>query len=126
MHGDAADPGQLYTAPMGVEVGWLDAAPSAHAIPGTASKRWTLVEINGYLAANAIVDTLNPIWEKTEFSYEFVCSDCHTPHAAAEYSSMQWGIIMARMAKFAKLQPDDELFILKWLQTISATSEARE
>ena len=32
---------------------------------------------------------------------------------------MQWGIIMARMGKFAKLQPDEELFILKWLQTAS-------
>jgi hypothetical protein len=125
MHGDATDPGPLYTAPMGVEVGRLDATPSVHAIPGNARKGWTLVEINGYLAARAIVDTLDPIWEMTEFNYEFVCSDCHTPHAAAEYSSMQWGIIMARMARFAKLQPDEELFILKWLQTTSATSGSR-
>jgi hypothetical protein len=125
VHGDPADPGPLYTSPMGVEVGRLNATLTVHAIPGKVSKGWTLVEINGYLAAGAIVDTLTPIWEKTEFDYEFVCSDCHTPHAAAEYSSMQWGIIMARMAKFAKLQPDEELFILKWLQTASAASESR-
>ena len=39
---------------------------------------------------------------------------------------MQWGIFMARMAKFAKLPPDDEMFILKWLQTTSAASDARK
>ena len=54
MHGNAADPGPLYTAPMGVEVGRLDATPPAHTIPGKASKGWTLVEINGYLTARAI------------------------------------------------------------------------
>jgi hypothetical protein len=125
VHGDPADPGPLYTAPMGVEVGRLNATLSVNAIPSKVSKGWTLVEINGYLAAGTIVDTLDPIWEKTEFDYEFVCSDCHTPHAAAEYSSMQWGIIMARMGKFAKLQPDEELFILKWLQTASGARESR-
>jgi hypothetical protein len=38
---------------------------------------------------------------------------------------MQWCIIMARMAKFAKLQPDEELFILKWLETTSGASKSR-
>jgi hypothetical protein len=125
MHGTAAEPGPLYTAPMGVEVGRLDVAPTAHAVAGAAVKGWVPVEIDGWLAAKAIVDNLDPIWETTEFDYEFVCSDCHTPHAAVEYSSMQWGIIMARMAKMAKLRPDEELLILKWLQTTSAASDVR-
>jgi hypothetical protein len=46
-------------------------------VRGMVSKGWTLVEINGYLAADAIVATLTPIWEKTGFDYEFVCSDYH-------------------------------------------------
>ena len=122
MRGDTATPGPLYTTPKGVEVGQLDAAPAAHAIPGTASNGWTPVEIDGYVAANAVVDSLEPVWRAAKFNYQFVCADCHTPHAATEYSSMQWGIFMARMAKFAKLLPDDEMVILKWLQTASAAS----
>ena len=126
MRGDAATPGPLYATPKGVEVGKLDAAPAAHAIPGAANNGWTPVEIDGYLAANAVVDSLEPVWRAAEFNYQFICADCHTPHAATEYSSMQWGIFMARMAKFAKLPPDDEMFILKWLQTTSAASDARK
>ena len=45
--------------------------------------------------------------------------------AAADYSSMQWGIVMARIAKFAQLEPDDAMFILKWLQTSASASDAR-
>jgi hypothetical protein len=126
MRGDAATPGPLYATPKGVEVGQLDAAPTAHAIPGTANNGWTPVQIDGYLAANAVVDSLEPVWRAAEFNYQFICADCHTPHAATEYSSMQWGIFMARMAKFAKLQPDDEMFMLKWLQTTSAARDARK
>jgi hypothetical protein len=37
---------------------------------------------------------------------------------------VQWGIVMASMAKFAKLEPDDAMFILKWLQTTAAASDA--
>jgi hypothetical protein len=125
MRGDAATPGPLYSAPKGVEVGLLEAAPAVHATPGTASNGWTPVEIDGYLAAKAVVDSLEPVWQATRFNYEFVCADCHTPHRPEEYSSMQWGIFMARMAKFAKLRPDEEMVTLKWLQTTSFESGAR-
>jgi hypothetical protein len=125
MRGNAATPGPLYNAPKGVEVGSLDAAPAVHAVPGTASNGWTPVEIDGYLNVKAVVDSLEPVWQATEFNYEYVCADCHTPHRPEEYSSMQWGIFMARMAKFAKLQPDDEMVTLKWLQTTSFESGAR-
>ena len=84
MRGDAATPGPLYATPKGVEVGQLDAAPAAHAIPGTANNGWTPVEIDGYLAANAVVDSLEPVWRAAEFNYQFICADCHTPHAATE------------------------------------------
>jgi hypothetical protein len=126
MHGNAAVPGPLYTTPKGVEVGWLDAAPAVHVVPGMASDGWTPVEINGYLAANAVVDSLGPIWRAAEFNYEFVCADCHVPHAAADYTSMQWSIFMARMAKNAELAPDDAMFILKWLQTTAFASDVRK
>jgi hypothetical protein len=125
LHGNAATPGPLYNAPKGVEVGSLEAEPAVHAIPGTASNGWTPVEIDGYLAANAVVDSLEPVWQATKFNYEYVCADCHTPHRPEEYSSMQWGIFMARMAKFAKLRPDEEIVTLKWLQTTSFESGAR-
>jgi hypothetical protein len=39
---------------------------------------------------------------------------------------VQWGIVMASMAKFAKLEPDDAMFILKLLQTTAAASDARK
>jgi hypothetical protein len=125
MRGNAATPGPLYNAPEGVEVGSLEAAPAVHATAGTASNGWTPVEIDGYLAAKAVVDSLDPVWQATKFNYEFVCADCHVPHRPEDYSSMQWGIFMARMAKFAKLQPDDEMVTLKWLQTTSFASGVR-
>ncbi len=122
MRGDAA---ALYSAPKGVEVGSLDAAVPGHAEPGAAIDGWTPVAIDGYLAAKAVVASLDPIWWAAKFDYEFVCADCHTPHAPAEYSAMQWGIFMARMAKYAKLLPDNEMVILKWLQTTASTSGVR-
>jgi hypothetical protein len=126
MHGDAADAGPLYTTPMGVEVGWLDAARPVHPIAGTASNGWTPVEIDGYLAAAATVSSLDSIWQTAESDYRFICADCHVAHRPEDYSSMQWGIVVARMAKFAKLGPDDAMVILKWLQTSSAASDARK
>jgi hypothetical protein len=126
MHGNTAASGPLYTAPMGVEVGWLDAAPPDHAVPGAAGKGWTPVEIDGYLPAGAAVDSLEPVWRRAKSDYLFICADCHVPHAAEDYSSMQWGIMMARMAKFAKLEPDDAMFILKWLQNTSSESHVRK
>jgi hypothetical protein len=119
MHGNAADSGPLYTVPKGVEVGQLDAVSAVHAIPGTAVNGWTPVEIDGYLAAGVIVDNLESVWQTTRFDYQFVCADCHSLHVAEEYSSMQWDPIMVRMARFAKLLPDDAMIILKWLQTTS-------
>jgi hypothetical protein len=125
MHGTADEPGPLYMQPMGVEVGRLDVVPTLHAVAGTAVKGWVPVEIDGWLTGKAMVDDLGPIWATTEFDYQFACSDCHSPHAAVEYSSMQWGIIMARMGKMAKLRPEEALLILKWLQTTSAASDVR-
>jgi len=71
------------------------------------------------------MDSLDRVWRTAELNYETTCNDCHTPHAPNEYSPMQWGIIMARMAWFAKLLPDNEMFILKWLQNTSATGDTR-
>jgi hypothetical protein len=125
MHGDAADSGPLYTTPMGVEVGWLDAAGPVHPIAGPASNGWTPVEIDGYLAEAATVSNLDSIWRTAESDYRLICAGCHVAHRPQDYSSMQWGIVVARMAKFAKLEPGDAMVILKWLQTTSAASDAR-
>jgi hypothetical protein len=127
MHGDPTELGPLYTAPApkGVEVGRLDALPEGHAIIAKTSNGWTLLELDGYLPASVVVDSLDRIWWTAELNYETICNDCHTPHAPNEYSPMQWGTIMPRMAKFAKLLPVDEMFILKWLQNTSATSDSR-
>jgi len=127
MHGDPAELGPLYTAPVphGVEVGRLDAMPEGHAIPAGISNGWTPVELDGYVPANAVVDSLDRVWKLAELNYETTCNDCHMPHEPNEYSPMQWGMIMPRMARFAKLLPNDEMSILKWLQNTSATSETR-
>jgi hypothetical protein len=125
LHGDAIAPGPLYTAPKGVEIGWLEGLRSVRAVAGTAGNGWTLVEIDGYLPAAAVVDNLETLWRGAELDYRFICADCHTTHAAKDYSSMQWGIIMPRMARNAKLAPDAALVILKWLQTTSFASDTR-
>jgi hypothetical protein len=120
LHGDVIAPGPLYTSPNGVEIGRLDVALGVRAVPGTAANGWTFVEIDGYLPAAAVVDNLETVWRGAELDYQFICADCHTTHAAKDYSSMQWGIIMTRMARNAKLTPDAALIILKWLQTTSS------
>lgn len=125
LHGDAIAPGPLYTTPKGVEIGWLDGLRSVRAVAGTVGNGWTLVEIDGYLPAAAVVDNLETVWRGAELDYQFICADCHTTHAAKDYSSMQWGIIMPRMARNAKLTPDEALVILKWLQTTSFASDTR-
>jgi hypothetical protein len=125
MHGEPAALGLLYTAPNGVEVGQLNAMPAAHAVLRSARNGWTLLEIDGYVAATVVVDSLDSAWLAAEFSYDLSCADCHQLHAPEEYSSMQWDMIMTRMAKFAKLDVDDARVILKWLQTTSSASDAR-
>jgi hypothetical protein len=125
MHGDMAVSGPLYATPRGFEVGWLDGT-AGHAIPGTVSNGWTPVRIDGYLAANSVVESLESVWRIAEFSYQFICADCHSLHATEDYSPMQWGTIVNRMATFAKLGPDDTMVILKWLQTTSASSASRK
>jgi hypothetical protein len=119
-HGDTIDTGPLYTTPGGVEVGRLDAAPAAHSVSDAARNGWTLVKLDGYVPTNAIVSTLSSIWLGAEFSYHLACAECHVRHAPGEYSAMQWGLIVTRMARFAKLDPDDATFILKWLQTTAS------
>jgi hypothetical protein len=57
MHGDRVASGSLYATPQGLEVGWLDGATVGHAILGTVSNGWTPVRIDGYLAANALVES---------------------------------------------------------------------
>ena len=120
MHGDPPDLGPLYTTPKGVDIGQLDAMPAAHAILRSSINGWTPVEIDGYLAPTAVVDSLDAAWLAAEFSYHLACAECHQLHAPNEYSSMQWRMIMTRMAGFAKLGLDDATFILKWLQTTSS------
>jgi hypothetical protein len=123
---DNTPSGALYATPKGIEIGWLNEGAAGYTIPGTADSGWTPVEIDGYLAASAIVDDLEPVWRTAKFDYQFICADCHTTHAVEKYSSMQWSIIMARMAKFAKLEPEDAMPILKWLQTVSSTRDTRK
>ena len=122
MYGDMAASGPLYATPRGFEVGWLDGTTAGHAIPGTASNGWTPVKFDGYLAANAVVESLRQFGGIAEFNYQFICADCHSLHATENYSPMQWGMIVTRMTTFAKLGPDDTMVILKWLQTTSAAS----
>ncbi len=57
MHGDRVASGSLYATPQGLEVGWLDGATVGHAMLGTVSNGWTPVRIDGYLAANALVES---------------------------------------------------------------------
>ena len=126
MHGDPAALGPLYTAPLGAVAGRLDSLPALRVISGSAAKGWSLIEFDSYLATDAVAEDLDAVWMSAEFDYHLTCADCHTLHAPEEYSSMQWGMIMARMAKFAKLDADDAMVILKWLQNTSDKSPNRK
>lgn len=121
---EAAASGPLYASPNGIEVGRLDAAPAANAKAGAPVEGWTPVEIDGYLAADAVVETLEPIWQAAESTYEFTCGGCHALHAAEAYTPAQWSTEMTTMAKSANLRPEDAMFVLKWLQTTSLASHA--
>ena len=125
IYGDAAASGPLYAAPQGVEVGRLDAVRASRAIAGTDGNGWNLIEIEGYLPTDAVVDNLMFVWRLAEFNYQTICADCHLLHAAQEYSSIQWGAIVPRMAKNAKLGPAEAMVILKWLQTTSFANDTR-
>jgi trimethylamine-N-oxide reductase (cytochrome c), cytochrome c-type subunit TorC len=125
LKGDAVSAGPLYAAPGGIQLGRLDSAPPAtNAKAGAADNGWLPLDLNGYLAADAVVDSLEPVWQAAESTYEFTCAGCHVLHAAAAYSPAQWDTEMATMAKSANLRPDDAMFVLKWLQTTSLTSKA--
>ena len=84
IYGDAAASGPLYAAPQGVEVGRLDAVRASRAIAGTDGNGWNLIEIEGYLPTDAVVDNLMLVWRLAEFNYQTICADCHSLHAAQD------------------------------------------
>ncbi len=117
MKTDVLAPGPLFAAPNGVEVGRLDTAVNAKA--GVARDGWLAVQIEGYVAAGAVVGSLEPVWQAAESTYEFSCAGCHGLHPAEAYTPAQWNTEMTSMAKSAHLRPDEAMFLLKWLQTTS-------
>jgi trimethylamine-N-oxide reductase (cytochrome c), cytochrome c-type subunit TorC len=121
MKGDTAS-GVLFTAPDGFEIGRLDNAANAHA--ETASNGWVPVDLDGYVAAEAVVEQLDPIWDAAEQTYEFSCAGCHVLHPAEAYTPDKWDTEMTTMAKSAHLRPDDAMVLLKWLQTVSFNHQA--
>jgi nitrate/TMAO reductase-like tetraheme cytochrome c subunit len=122
MKGDAASSGPLYGAPNGFELGHLDAMPASGAKAGATVDGWTPLDLDGYLAAEAVTATLEPVWQAAESNYQFLCAGCHVLHAAEAYTPAQWDTEMTTMAKSAHLQPDDAMVLLKWLQTTSLAS----
>jgi nitrate/TMAO reductase-like tetraheme cytochrome c subunit len=122
MKGDAASSGPLYGAPNGFELGHLDTMPPGAAKAGATIDGWTPIDLDGYLAAEAVTATLESVWQAAESNYEFLCAGCHVLHAAEAYTPAQWDTEMTTMAKSAHLQPDDAMVLLKWLQTTSLAS----
>jgi trimethylamine-N-oxide reductase cytochrome c-type subunit TorC len=124
MKGDSASPGPMFAAPNGIELGRLTDPAAAKAKAGTATDGWVLVEIEGTVAADAIVADLAPVWQATEETYQFTCGACHDLHDPHDHTAAEWASEMPTMAKNANLQPADAMPILKWLQTQSLKPKA--
>jgi trimethylamine-N-oxide reductase cytochrome c-type subunit TorC len=119
MKGDGAAAGPMFAVPDGIELGRLDDPAAAKATAGTPANGWVPVEIEGIVAANAVVADIEPVWQATEMNYEFTCGSCHDLHDPHDHTAAQWASEMPTMAKNANLQPADAMPILKWLQTQS-------
>jgi trimethylamine-N-oxide reductase cytochrome c-type subunit TorC len=119
MKGDGATTGPMFAAPDGIELGRLDDPAAAKAKAGAPTNGWVPVEIEGIVAANAVVADIEPVWQATEMNYEFTCGSCHDLHDPHDHTAAQWASEMPTMAKNANLQPADAMPILKWLQTQS-------
>jgi len=119
MKGDGAAAGPMLAVPDGIELGRLDDPAAAKATAGTPANGWVPVEIEGIVAANAVVADIEPVWQATEMNYEFTCGSCHDLHDPHDHTAAQWASEMPTMAKNANLQPADAMPILKWLQTQS-------
>ena len=119
LKGSAVSAGPLYAAPKGIELGRVDDPTAAKAKAGDAVDGFLPVEIEGYVAADAVVASLEPIWKDAEMNYEFTCGACHALHDPHEHTAAEWATEMPTMARNANLQLNDAMPILKWLQTES-------
>jgi hypothetical protein len=116
MKGDADPSGPLFDTPNGIEVGRIENAPPANAQPGEQREGYTAIAVAGFVPADALTDTLQPIWDTAEQTYEFSCGGCHQLYSPNAYSPDEWSNEMATMAGDAKLPPEDAMLLLKYLQ----------
>jgi len=77
---------------------------------------WQQVTVGGWVASDALVESLDAVWQGGRKLYESRCSACHSLHATTEFSANQWPGILKSMGKKAALDQDQLDLVTRFLQ----------
>ncbi|WP_000838525.1 pentaheme c-type cytochrome TorC [Vibrio metoecus] len=81
---------------------------------------WEQVSAKVWMKKEAMLNDINPIWEKAREAYQTNCSVCHTQPDEAHFDANTWPGMFDGMLAFVNFDTDSEALVLKYLQKHSS------
>nr|WP_083250103.1 pentaheme c-type cytochrome TorC [Vibrio anguillarum] len=81
---------------------------------------WEKVNAKVWMKKQAMLDSVDPIWEKAGEAYKTNCSVCHSQPDEAHFDANTWPGMFNGMMAFVNFDTDSEALVLKYLQKHSS------
>jgi trimethylamine-N-oxide reductase cytochrome c-type subunit TorC len=81
---------------------------------------WQRVTATLWIKKEALLNSVDPIWEESKVAYQSNCSTCHTQPEEAHFDANTWPGMFNGMLAFVNFDADTEALILKYLQKHSS------
>ncbi|MCX9563162.1 pentaheme c-type cytochrome TorC, partial [Vibrio cholerae] len=81
---------------------------------------WEQVSARVWMKKEAMLNDINPVWEKAREAYKTNCSVCHTQPDEAHFDANTWPGMFDGMLAFVNFDTDSEALVLKYLQKHSS------
>lgn len=81
---------------------------------------WEQVSAKVWMKKEAMLNDINPVWEKAREAYKTNCSVCHTQPDEAHFDANTWPGMFDGMLAFVNFDTDSEALVLKYLQKHSS------
>lgn len=84
---------------------------------------WEDVTITFWMKKGDLIDSIQPLWDKTAQTYNSTCSGCHTQPDPAHFDANTWIGQLNGMLNFVSFDKTTEATVLKYLQLHSSSYE---
>ncbi|MDB1123627.1 pentaheme c-type cytochrome TorC [Vibrio algarum] len=81
---------------------------------------WQRVTAKLWMKKETVINSIDPIWEKSKVAYQSNCSTCHTQPEEGHFDTNTWPGMFNGMLAFVNFDTDTEALILKYLQKHSS------